>query len=223
MTPYHPESYLAFPKDGYQGRILVLHAWWGLTSMIADVCDRLAGEGFIAYAQDLFHGEVATTIAEAATLSSQFPEMHTRSHISRAAELLWGTTHIGDRGLGVVGFSFGAHYALKLSVEVPEIVSAVVAFYGTARADFSRSRAAYLGHFAQVDPYEPAEEVEWLESALKASGRPTTFYRYEGVGHWFFEHDQPSAYNEEAAHLAWERTVSFLKDRLLAPPPNPAV
>ena len=59
--------------------------------------------------------------------------------------------------------------------------------------------------------YEPEEGVEELENTLKASGRPVTFYRYPGAGHWFFECDRQDAYNPAAASLAWDRTLSFLK------------
>ena len=94
---------------------------------------------------------------------------------------------------------------------IPSQIRSVVLFYGTGGGDFSSSRAAYLGHFAENDPYEPKANVDELEETLKNAGRPVTFYRYEGTGHWFFEPDRTQAYNEAAAKLAWERTVEFLR------------
>jgi carboxymethylenebutenolidase len=87
----------------------------------------------------------------------------------------------------------------------------VVLFYGVGPADFNRSKARYLGHFAANDPYEPPENVAWLEDALKTAGRPLTFYTYPDTGHWFFEPDREDAYDQPAAQLAWERTLAFLK------------
>ena len=110
----------------------------------------------------------------------------------------------------MIGFSLGAYYALQLSGTDPERVRNVILFYGTGDGDFDRSQASYLAHFAENDPYEPAEARQWLESALKAANRPATFYLYEGVGHWFFEPDRTDAYNVAAADLAWERTIAFL-------------
>jgi carboxymethylenebutenolidase len=115
----------------------------------------------------------------------------------------------------VLGFSLGAYYALQLSGQDPERMRAVVLFYGTGEGDFDRVRAACMGHFAGNDPFEPAENVDWLENALRSSGRPVIFYRYEGVGHWFFEQDRPDAFDEPAARLAWDRTVDFLKRTLM--------
>jgi len=115
----------------------------------------------------------------------------------------------------VIGFSLGAYYALSLAAAAPEQIRSVVLFYGTGDDDFSSSKAAYLGHFAENDEYEPQANVDYLEGALKqAGGSPlgaVTFYRYPGTGHWFFEPDRTDAYNPAAASLAWERTLAFLK------------
>ncbi len=115
-----------------------------------------------------------------------------------------------DRGLAVIGFSLGAYYALDLAAADPERIRSVILFYGTGGGDWDNSRAAYLGHFAENDAYEPQSNVDDLEESLRRAGRPVTFYRYPGAGHWFFEPDRP-AYNHEAASLAWDRTLAFLK------------
>jgi carboxymethylenebutenolidase len=89
----------------------------------------------------------------------------------------------------------------------------VVLFYGTGPANFTKSRAAYLGHFAEHDEFEPPANVDGLEQSLRSAGRPVTFHRYAGVGHWFFEPDVSQAYNQPAADLAWDRTLAFLRSR----------
>ncbi|GAB4408525.1 MAG: hypothetical protein Fur0044_01850 [Anaerolineae bacterium] len=113
-----------------------------------------------------------------------------------------------------MGFSLGAYYALDLAAADPEHIRSVVIFYGSGDGDFSTSRAAYLGHFAENDPYEPPANVNELEESLRRAGRPVTFYRYPGTGHWFFEPDRTEAYNQAAATLAWERTLTFLSNFL---------
>ena len=111
----------------------------------------------------------------------------------------------------MIGFSLGAFFALELSVTDPEHIRSVVVFYGTRPGDYESSRAAYLGHFAETDEFEPQAEVDDLEEALRGAGRPVSFYRYPGTGHWFFEPDRVEAFNPEAASLAWERTLAFLR------------
>ena len=111
----------------------------------------------------------------------------------------------------MIGFSLGAYYALDLSVTAPEHIRSVVIFYGTRPGDYSSSKAAYLGHFAETDEFEPQSDVDNLEESLRRAGRPVTFYRYSGTGHWFFEPDRSQAYNQAAASLAWDRTLAFLR------------
>jgi carboxymethylenebutenolidase len=90
-------------------------------------------------------------------------------------------------------------------------VKALVIFYATSPTrQWKKSEAAYLGHFAEKDPYESAADVLSLEKKLKSAQRTVKFYTYPNTGHWFFERDRRDAYNRAASTLAWKRTVEFL-------------
>lgn len=212
--PTQPRGYLATPAAGTGPAVLVLHAWWGLNDTTKAICDRLAMEGFVAFAPDLYHGKVGSTIEEAKALSGKLDSEGAKADIAEAVAFLAQRAGSGSPRLGVIGFSLGAYFALQLSVDDPDQVRAVVLFYGTGVLPAERSKASYLGHFAQSDPFEPASAVTELSEALDAAGRPATFHIYASTGHWFFEPDRPDAYNEAAARLAWERTVAFLKNVL---------
>lgn len=208
-------GYLATPEGGRGPGVLVLHAWWGLSPFFEGLCERLADEGFVAFAPDRYGGPTATTIEEAETLQATREDPgRTEALVAAAVEFLRGLETVTGEGLGALGFSAGAWWAFLLSTLKPEHVEAVVAFYGTARIEYSAARAACMGHYAEVDEWEPDEEVRGTEAALRAAGREVTFYTYPGVGHWFFEDDRPGYYDAEAARLAWERTVGFLRARI---------
>jgi len=207
-------GYLAVPQSGHGPGVLVLHAWWGLTGFFQDLCDRLAAQGFVAFAPDLYHGKTAETVEQAKALRSRLTRTQATREVIAAAEYLHDLDAMTGAGLGVVGFSLGAYYALGLSVEKPEVVRAVVVFYGARAADYSPARAAYLGHFAATDDWVAASGVKKMEKSLRSANRAATFYVYEGTGHWFFEQDRPEAYNAEAAELAWQRTAEFLRSTL---------
>jgi carboxymethylenebutenolidase len=211
MTHPQPQGFLAAPPSGTGPGVLVLHAWWGLNDTIRAFCTRLSDSGFVAFAPDLYHGKVTDTIPGAEAFSNSADQEQIRADL--AASTLFLSERLGQptAGLAVIGFSFGAFFALDLSVSDPEHVRSVVLFYGTGPGDFSLSKAAYLGHFAEQDQFEPKEQVDWLETALRSAGHPVTFHRYPGTGHWFFEPDRKDAYNQVAASLAWERTLTFLK------------
>jgi carboxymethylenebutenolidase len=210
------EGYLALPERGHGPGILVLHAWWGLTPFFEDVCERLAAEGFVAFAPDRYSGPTAATIEEAEALQQQQEDWaRTEALLRSSVEFVDAHEAVVGEGLGALGFSAGAAWALFLSVREPERLKAVVAFYGTAgQVDYSGARAAYLGHFAEVDEWEPIDEVRGTQEALRAAGCEVRFYTYPGVGHWFFEEDRVGHYDAQAASLAWERTIEFLRARL---------
>jgi carboxymethylenebutenolidase len=212
MAQTQPDGYLALPLTGSGPGVLVLHAWWGLNDTMKWICGRLAEAGFVAFAPDLYHGKVVDTPADAEKLGAALDEnyLQARAEIAQAAEYLQAQT--GQEGeVSVIGFSLGAFYALDLAAQRPDLVNKVVLFYGSGGGDWSSSRAAYLGHYAENDPYETPENVAELEAGLRSAGKPVTFYNYPGTGHWFFEPDRVDAYNQSAADLAWERTLEFLR------------
>lgn len=209
-------GYTALPASGTGDPVLVLHPWWGLNDTIKAFCNRLAEAGFVAFAPDLHHGQIATTIPDAEALAGViFNNLDSaRAEVGAALAFLAEHADPDGRGLAVVGFSLGAFFALDAAIRLPESIRSVVAFYGTRpseAADFVNSKASFLGHYAETDDFEPVEEVAKLEAALKQAGRPVTFHHYPGTGHWFFEPDVVQAYEPAAAALAWERTLAFLK------------
>ncbi len=237
-VPGSESYYLATPESGKGRPVLVLHAWWGLNPFFKQFCDRLAREGFVVLAPDLFQGAVATTIAEAERISSRFEvdraaQEQLARRIKQAAALLQtiggpfapsavravhGTKDGPNaREIGVVAFSFGGWWTVWLANQKDNPVAAAVLFYATGGGDFANSHAAYQFHRAENDTYEPPANFEQVRQSLRAAGKQAEFYTYPGTTHWFFESDRPDAYNAEAANLAWQRTVEFLKAHVPLP------
>src|SRR3954452_21758486 len=86
-------GFLALPDRGFGPGVLVLHAWWGLNDTIRAVCTRLAEAGFVAFAPDLYHGKVATTIAKAEILGNAVDTNHTQAE----AEVVDAARFLGER------------------------------------------------------------------------------------------------------------------------------
>ena len=218
MTNSHSKGYLAVPASGKGPGVLVLHAWWGLNDFFRGICDRLAQAGFVTLAPDLYSGTVVRTIEEAEQFKSHWDEeKEVPPIILPAIEQLGNHPAVSGNGLGVIGFSLGGYWALWSAQKMPELFRAVVLFYGTngGGGDFQQSKAAFLGHFAEMDPYETTDTIQALENNLKKANRPVTFYTYPETSHWFCEEDQQEAYRAQAAQLAWERTLKFLEATLV--------
>jgi carboxymethylenebutenolidase len=205
-------AYRAAAADGGPG-VLVLHAWWGLNEVFKELCDRLAAEGFVALAPDLYGDKIAETVEEAQRLIDERDDEAIFHRVSAAIEALQADETVQGEAFGAIGFSMGAAWALYFSGIRPSL-KACVLFYGNGEGDWGAAQAAYLGHFAEADPWEPTEGVEALEQALRTAGREVTFHQYAGTGHWFFENNRPDAYQADAADLAWQRTLAFLHEKL---------
>ncbi len=213
MSKQQPEGYFKLQPNGEGAPVLVLHPWWGLNEDIKAFTDRLSDEGFTALALDLYHGKTASTIPEAETLRDESDSRYEQNLQDVADATLWLSDNHDHKNQGVtlIAFSLGVWYALERSNADPEHIRKVVVFYGTRDGDYSQSRASYLCHFAEKDIYESRENVEAMVQALQKAGRPFTKHIYPGTCHWFFEPSRPDAYDADAAELAWERTLAFLK------------
>ncbi len=209
-------GYLAVPASGSGPGVLVLHAWWGLNDFFIALCDRLAQAGFVALAPDLYDSAIATSVEEAKALV----QVHdanadaVQNKVLEALDSLKQFPELVGSAIGTLGCSLGVWWALQVSALRPDDIAAAVLFYGLGETDFAATRAAYLGHYAENDEWEPIDQVPVMEAAIRSAGRDVTFYLYPGVGHWFFEDNQPTAFNTEAAQLAWDRTIAFLRERL---------
>jgi carboxymethylenebutenolidase len=190
----------------------VLHAWWGLNEFSKGFCDRLARAGFTVLAPDLYHGAVATTIAEAKALRGKLKGKVVQQELTEAAGRLQELC--GREEIGLVGFSLGAYWGLWLAQQPASPIHAAVIFYGARQGDYADSPAALQFHLAEQDDYVADSGVKKLRRRLAAAGKEAAFHTYPGTGHWFFESDRPKAFQPEAAELAWERTIAFLRQHL---------
>lgn len=192
-------------------RVAVLHAWWGLNDDAIAYADRLAAAGFSVVAPDLVRGRVASTIEDAERLVSEKVEDHADAVALAAIDRFAGPGT--STRVGLVGFSFGAAWAIWSATKRPAVAASVV-YYGTIGGpSLAGPSVPVLGHFAESDPYEPGENIEAFERALRDAGRDLTVHRYAGTGHWFAEPSR-DAWRPEAADLAFQRTVGFLREHL---------
>ena len=202
-------AYLASPASGGPG-ILLLHAWWGLKPFFKELCDQLAEHGYVVLAPDLRDGQIATTIDEAKELMQKSDDQLLGDTVMAAKDHLYNITL---NKIGVIGFSMGAAWALVAAESDPEKITATVLFYGAYPMNFKNIKSKILGHFCEVDEWEPIDGVREMETNLKAAGVDVALHFYLGVGHWFVESDRPE-YDSASARLAWERTFEFLRKNL---------
>jgi carboxymethylenebutenolidase len=206
-------AYLALPPRGRGPGVVVLQEWWGLVDHIREVCDRLAREGFVALAPDLYRG--ATTadpgVAERLMMDLEIPRA--ARDLEAAVLALVGHEAVNGGRVAALGFCMGGQLALYAASLTPRI-SAVVDCYGihpNVRVDHAKIRAAVMGVFAERDAFVPPESAHQLEADLRAAGVRTEFVVFPGVDHAFLNDSRPDVYDAAVAQRAWGRILSFLR------------
>lgn len=207
-------AYLVQPDDGPGPGVLVLHSWWGLTDGVRRLVERFADAGFTTMAPDLNAGALPGGYEEARDLLAASDANLTADLVLSSPVALRAYAADPQAPIAVVGFSMGASWALWLATRLPEDVAAVVAYYGTQNIDFDDLRAPVLAHFAEFDELVVDDDRVEMHARLLLSDKSVEVHEYPGTQHWFAEADQLDRYDEDAATLAWERTLEFVSREL---------
>ena len=208
-------AHFARPKgDAKLPAVIVIHENRGLVPHIKDVARRVALEGFVAIAPDALSplGGTPEDVNEGRTLMRKLDSQATVKNYVAAVKYL--KTHPQTTGkVGCVGFCWGGGMTNQVAVHSPDLTAAVP-FYGRqpTSEDVPKIKASLMLHYASLDQRINAG-IEAFEAALKDASIEYKMHMYEGAGHAFFN-DTGSRYHEEAAKLAWERTIAFFKEKL---------
>jgi len=206
-------AYLALPPRGRGPGVIVIQEWWGLVDHIREVCDRLAREGFVALAPDLYRGESTGDPGAAGRLMMDLALPRAARDLEGAITALVNHDAVNGGKVAALGFCMGGQLALYAASLSPRI-SAVVDCYGVhpnVRVDYAKIRAAVMGVFAERDAFVPPESAHQLEADLRAAGVRTDFTVFAGVDHAFLNDSRPDVYDAATAQRAWGRILSFLR------------
>jgi len=215
-APGEVRAYLVRPKEDKKlPGVVVIHENRGLVPHIEDVARRVALEGFLAIAPDALTplGGTPEDPEKAPPLMGQLDSQATMNNYLAAVRYL--KTHPLSTGkIGVIGFCWGGGVANQLAVNSPDL-SAVVPYYGAqpASEDVPKIKASLLLHYAGLDE-RINKGIPAFEAALKKASVDYKIYMYEGAKHAFNNDTWAERYNKEAAQLAWQRTIAFLKEKL---------
>ena len=214
-------GYLVTPTTGSGPGVLVVQEWWGLDSGIKEMAGRLGEAGFVALAPDLFHGQLAAhdEMDKAAHLMQSLPPDRAARDMSGAVDYLAHHPSVTSKGIGVVGFCMGGMLSFIIAAHRPDLVKAVVPFYGfpqgPSEPDWSKLTAVISGHMAENDSFFPPDAARALERKLRAMGKKVTLTVHPGTGHAFMgPHNALGTLNPAVAAKVWPEAVAFLKDNL---------
>ncbi len=210
-------GYLAKPSgSGPWPAVIVIQEWWGLDAQTKSIADRVAGQGYLAFAPDLFHGEAAKLgdNQKASELVGKYgpkgPEQ-----LASVFDALKKNPDCNGK-IASMGFCFGGLMSLSLGIQRP--LDALCTFYGGGMQQvfdrLDRIKSPVLGLYGDQDKSIPAGTIEEFDELLGKYKIPHEVVVYPKSGHAFFRDSDPNAYRPEAAKDAWGRVTKFFSENL---------
>lgn len=196
--------------------IIVIHEYWGLNDWVKEQASKLADQGYIALAVDIYRGKVATTPDEAHEIMRGVPDDRAKRDLHAAIEFLKSQSNLNKDRLAAIGWCWGGGYSLDVALQEPTLAADVINYghLATDQESLKRINAAILGLFGGQDHGISVDDVKKFEQQLKQAGKKVEIVIYPDAGHGFENPNNTAGYRAEDAADAWKRTVNFLASTL---------
>jgi len=201
---YTPEGKGPFPA------IIVIHEWWGLNDWVKEQASKLADQGYIALAVDLYHGKVATTREEAHELS-RAPSDRVKRDLHATFGYLQSQPNVKKDRIGAIGWCWGGGYSLQVALLEPQLTADVIN-YGDVSADpdqLKKINAPVLGLFGAQDRGITPDDVKKFGEQMDKLGKKADVTIYPDAGHGFQNPVNGAGYNAADTPDAWKKITAF--------------
>jgi len=214
-------AFVARPEGGPRAAVLVIQEAFGLNGHIKDVTQRIAGEGYVALAPDLYwRGGKGRTVAyedlgEAIRIMQTLKDGEIVTDVGNAIAYLEKQPSVRAERIGVTGFCMGGRVSYLVACELADKIKAAVPFYGGGIPieKTAKLKAPVLAFFGEKDSFIPLEFVEQLRGEVAKHKKQVEVVVYPGAGHGFFCNER-SSYDAKSAADAWQRLKTFLATHL---------
>jgi carboxymethylenebutenolidase len=212
-------GYLARPEsDSPSLGVVVIQEWWGLNNHIKSIAERFAGEGFVALAPDLYHGQVAAEPDAARKLAMELEYPQAIKDIQGAVNYLRDQPFVQPKQVGVIGFCMGGRLTGLMALH-GQHVGAAVPFYGIrdpfTDEDVQKISVPLLCIYGEEDASIPLDVARANDAKLREAGKTIETIIYPGAPHAFFNDERPTNYRHDAAEDAWGKALGWLRKYLV--------
>ena len=216
--------YVAEPTTpGRRPAVIVIMEAFGLNAHIEDVTRRIAAEGYVALAPDIYWRSLPENkvgydeLPKAIGLMQKVNDGKVVQDLGGALDWLAKRPNVDGAKIGVTGFCMGGRLSFLLAAELPDRIAAAAPFYGGGIAGLlskaEKIRAPLYLFFGEKDAFIPKDQVKAIDTKLSELGKPYTLKIYTGADHGFFCNDRVS-YNATAAADAWKELLGFFRKHL---------
>lgn len=196
--------------------IVVIHEWYGVNDWVKEQAAKLADQGYVTLAVDLYRGKVAKNPDEAHQLMRGVPEDRAKRDLDAAFHYLQSRSDVKKNKVGAIGWCMGGGYALDLALEEPELAADVINYghLATDPADLKKIKAPILGLFGAQDQGIPPDDAKKFGETLDKMGKKADITIYPDAGHAFENPNNKDGYRPNDAADAWNKIVTFFATTL---------
>lgn len=211
-------GYLSRPSAaaGPLPALIVIHEWWGLNDNVRGEARRLAAEGYVTLAVDLYAGRLADAVPQAMALSQELTRNAAQAQENLRQAYRYLERNSAAPRIAAIGWCLGGRWALRAALALPHQLDAAVIYYGSVEvpeAELATLQMPILGLFGARDPVIPLATVTAFEQTMKRLGKDVQVHVYEDAAH-AFANPSGTTYQEQAAEDSWRRTLEFLRQNL---------
>jgi carboxymethylenebutenolidase len=196
--------------------LIVIHEYWGLNDWVKQQAEKIAGEGYVALAVDLYRGKVADNPDLAHELMRGVPQDRANRDLRAAYDYLASQPNVKKDRIGSIGWCMGGGYSLDVALAEPHLAATVINYghLATEPSELKKINAPILGLFGGQDRGIPPEDVKKFQQAVEQLGKKIEVKIYPDAGHAFENPNNKQGYRPDDAADAWQRTVDFLAANL---------
>jgi carboxymethylenebutenolidase len=207
---YVPQGKGPFPA------LVAIHEWYGLNDWVKEQASKLADQGYVVLAIDLYRGNVATTPEQAHELMRGVPDDRATRDLLAASTYLRSLNQVDPARVGSIGWCMGGGYSLDLAIHDPKLAATVINYghLATEDATLKQINAPILGIFGGQDKGIPPDAVHKFEQQMKALNKSVEVVIFPDAGHAFENPNNKTGYRPEDAAKAWTDTLNFLSQKL---------
>jgi len=207
---YTPAGKGTFPA------LIVIHEWWGLNDWVKQQAEKLAAQGYVALAVDLYRGKVADNPDLAHELMRGLPEDRATRDLRAAYDFLASQPNVKNNRIGSIGWCMGGGYSLDTALAEPQLAATVINYghLATESSELKKINAPILGLFGGLDRGITPDDVKKFQQSMEKLGKKIEVKIYPDAGHAFENPNNKQGYRAEDAADAWQRTIDFLASTL---------
>ncbi len=215
------------PSESPAGAVVILHERYGLVQHTLDLARRLARDGYVALAPNLFsHWKGDEAALRSGKERAVLPDPEVAAVIDAALDFLKGHPRVAPERIALMGVCQSGRYPIVVGSRRRDLAALVVFYGGSQQRDWKVSdlqpqpmqemmrslSAPVLFVYGERDHTISLADVRRTRDALEEGRCSYRMKVFPGMPHGWLNDTMPGRYRAKEAEEAWGVLLAFLGD-----------